>query len=232
MHAGFLDVLHHAADQHVAFGVGDDVHVHFDRVVEEAVQQHRRIVGDLDRIAHIASQIGFAVHDFHRAAAQHVGRTHDQRIADLAGQQQRSLIVAGDAVRRLLQTQRIDQLLETLTVLGQVDGIRAGTDHRHAVGFQRTRQLQRRLATVLDDDTLGLLKLDDLQHVFQRQRLEVQAVGGVVVGRDGLGVAVDHDGLEPVLAQRQRRMHAAVVELDALADAVGTAAQHHDLLLA
>ncbi|WP_297095810.1 hypothetical protein [Thermomonas sp.] len=61
-------------------------------------------------------------------------------------------------------------------VLGEVDRIRRGADDRHAVGFQRTRQLQRRLATVLDDDTLGLLKLDDLQHVFQRQRLEVQAV--------------------------------------------------------
>ena len=71
----------------------------------------------------------------------------------------------------------------------------------------------------------------DLQHVLKGQRLEVEAICGVVVGGDGLGVAVDHDGLEPVLAQRQRRVHAAVVELDALADAVRPAAQHHDLLL-
>ena len=75
----------------------------------------------------------------------------------------------------------------------------------------------------------GLLLGDDLEHVLERQRLEVQPVGGVVVGRDGLRVAVDHDGLEAVLAQRQRRVHAAVVELDALADAVGAAAQDHDL---
>ena len=70
---------------------------------------------------------------------------------------------------------------------------------------------------------------DDLEHVLERQRLEVQAVGGVVVGRDGLRIAVDHDGLVAVLAQRQRRVHAAVVELDALPDAVRAAAQHHDL---
>ena len=76
-----------------------------------------------------------------------------------------------------------------------------------------------------------LFLVDDLQHVFQRQRLEVQAVGGVVVGRHGLGVAVDHDGLVAVLAHRERGVHAAVVELDALADAVGPAAEHHDLLL-
>ena len=47
--------------------------------------------------------------------------------------------------------------------------------------------------------------------------------------RDGLRVAVDHDGLEAVFLQREGRMHAAVVELDALADAVRAAAEDHDL---
>ena len=40
MHAGLLDVLHHAADQHVAVLVGDDVDVDFHRIVEEAIEQH------------------------------------------------------------------------------------------------------------------------------------------------------------------------------------------------
>ena len=96
--------------------------------------------------------------------------------------------------------------------------------------FELQRQLQRRLAAVLHDHAQRLFHGDDLEHVFQRHRLEVQAVAGVVVGGHRLRVAVDHDGLVAVLAHRQRRMHAAVVELDALADAVGPAAQHHDLL--
>lgn len=230
MHAGFFDVFHQPADQHVAVLVGNDVHVHFHRVVEEAVQQHRRIVGDLDRVTHIARQVGFAVDDFHRAAAQHVARAHHQRIADFARQHQGFLGIAGNAVRRLLQAQLVDQLLETLAVFGQIDRIGRGADHRHAVGFQRARQLQRGLAAVLHDHALGFFQLDDFQHVFQRQRLEVQTVGGVIVGGHGLRVAVDHDGFKAVIAQRQRRMHAAVVELDALADAVGATAQDHDLV--
>jgi len=72
--------------------------------------------------------------------------------------------------------------------------------------------------------------MDHLQHVFQGERLEVQAIGGVVVGGHGLRIAVDHDGLVAVLAHGQRRVHAAVVELDALADAVRSATQHHDLV--
>src|SRR4029077_5804045 len=70
---------------------------------------------------------------------------------------------------------------------------------------------------------------DQLDHVLGGQRLEVEAVGGIVIGRDGLGVAVDHYGLVTRLAQGIDRVHAAIVELDALADAVGAAAQDDDL---
>ena len=55
--------------------------------------------------------------------------------------------------------------------------------------------------------------------------LEVQAVGGVVVGGYGFRVAVDHDGLVTIFAQGEGGVHAAVVELDTLADTVRTAAQ-------
>ena len=44
VHAGLLDMLHQAADQHV-LAIADGVHVHLDGVVQEAVQQHGRVVG-------------------------------------------------------------------------------------------------------------------------------------------------------------------------------------------
>ena len=72
--------------------------------------------------------------------------------------------------------------------------------------------------------------LVDGEHVFEGERLEVEAVAGVVVGGDGLGIAVDHDGLVAVLAQGEGGVAAAVVELDSLPDAVGTAAEDDDLL--
>ena len=100
--------------------------------------------------------------------------------------------------------------------------------------LQRQRQLQRRLPAVLDDagDVAAglLLARDDRRDVLERQRLEVETVDGVVVGRDRFGVAVDHDGLEPLFAQGEGGVTAAVVELDPLADAVRPAAEDHDLL--
>ena len=100
--------------------------------------------------------------------------------------------------------------------------------------LQRERQLQRRLPAELHQArhlaagrSLGL---DHRHHVFERQRLEVQPVGGVVVGRHRLRVAVDHHRLEAFFAQREGRVTAAVVELDALADAVRSAAEDDDLV--
>ena len=72
--------------------------------------------------------------------------------------------------------------------------------------------------------------MDDLENVFERQRLEVKAVRRVVVGRNGLRIAVDHDRFIAVLAERHRGVHAAVIELDPLPDPVRTPAQHDHLL--
>ncbi len=96
--------------------------------------------------------------------------------------------------------------------------------------LQRQRQVERRLPAELHDHAVGLFGVADVEHVLERQRLEVEAVAGVVIGRDGLGIAVDHDRFDAHFLQRERRVAAAVIELDALPDAVGPAAQNHDLL--
>ena len=119
-------------------------------------------------------------------------------------------------------------MLEALAVLGAVDGVRRGADNRHAVGFQRPGQLERRLSAVLDDYSLGLLLADDFEYVFQGQRFEIQPIGGIEVGGHRFRIAVDHDGFVAILAQSEGGMDTAVVELDTLTDAVGAAAQHHD----
>jgi hypothetical protein len=81
---------------------------------------------------------------------------------------------------------------------------RASAEDRHAGALERHGELERRLAAELHDHAVGLLALDDREHVLERQRLEVELVDGVVVGADRLRVAVDHDRLEAVLASAKR----------------------------
>ena len=204
MDTRLLDMFHDAADQDV-LTVTNGVHVHFHGVVQEAVQQHRGIVGYLDRFVHVLGQLVLAVDDLHGAAAQHIGRPDHQRIADFPRQFHGLIRGAGQAVGRLLNTQLLDQTLEALAVLGQIDGIRRGADDGRPFGFQIAGQLQRRLAAVLDDQPLGVFLVDDLQYVFQSQWLEVQAIRGIVVRGNRLGIAVDHDGLVAVFAHGERR---------------------------
>ena len=82
------------------------------------------------------------------------------------------------------------QPLEPPPVLGQIDRIGRGAEDRDLGPLQRRREFQRGLPAELHDDAekraAALLDPDDLDHVLGRQRLEIEPVGGVVIGRDGL----------------------------------------------
>ena len=71
--------------------------------------------------------------------------------------------------------------------------------------------------------------VDDFEDILEGERLEIQPVTGVVVGGDGLRVAVDHDGLNIGISQSESRVNTGVVEFDSLADAVWPGPQNHYL---
>ena len=119
---------------------------------------------------------------------------------------------------------------EHLAILGALDALRRGADDVDAVGLQVEREIERGLAAELRDRAPAFFAFVNMQHILERQRLEEQFVARVVVCGDGLRVGVDHDRLEALLLQREGGVHAAVVELDALADPVRAAAEDHHLL--
>ena len=179
---------------------------------------------------HVLAQGLVIVDDLHAAPAQHVARAHHDGIADLVRDVERVLDGDGHARFGHGDAQAVHDLAEAVAVLGQVDDLGARAEDVDSGCLELACEVERRLAAELRDDADRLLLLVDGEHVLGGERLEVELVGGVVVGRDRLGVAVDDDRREAELLERERRVHAAVVELDALADAVGAAAQDHDLL--
>jgi hypothetical protein len=121
---------------------------------------------------------------------------------------------------------------EAAAILGEVDRLGAGAEEAAAGGLEAAGEPSGVWPpnwTMTPRSRRCAPRASDLEHVLEGERLEVEAVRGVVVGGDGLGVAVDHDGLEAGFAQGEGGVDAAVVELDALADPVGAAAEDDDL---
>ena len=79
--AGLFNVLHDSADDDV-FAVGEGVDIDFDGVFEKVIDQHRAVVRVLDRLLHVADDRLLVVGDHHGASAKHIGRPHQNRIAD------------------------------------------------------------------------------------------------------------------------------------------------------
>ena len=185
---------------------------------------------DARGLRQVLDQVALVVSDDHATPAQNIARAHEQGVSDARGHLAGLVGRVGHAGGRIVDAQLVEQRRETLAVLCQVDGLGFRAHDLDALVLQSLRELERRLAAQGDDHAVGSLGVDDVHDVFVGDGLEVEAVGGVVVGRDGLGVAVHHDGLVAQRRQRVARMHAAVVELDALADAVGAGTDNHRLL--
>ena len=211
--------------------VARTIDIDLDRVVEEPIEQHRRFLRFFHGLSHVSQELLLFVDDLHRPPAEHVGGANDNRVTDrrcmLHGVGRRP----GDPIGRLAQSECLDQLLESLPIFSEIDAVGTGPHDSHTLRLQRSGKLERSLATVLHDHAVGLLDAYNLEDILECERLEIETVRRVVVGRNGLRVAVDHDALVPRLAHCERGLHTAVVELDALPDPVRAATEHDDLAL-
>ena len=181
------------------------------------------------RGAHVLPQPLHVLDDLHRPSTEHVRGSHENRITDLLRGPFRLFRAPRDIAGGTFEPQPFEQRVEALPILREIDRVGRCADDRNPCLFQRNGKLERCLPPKLHDHALGLFDFDDLEHVFESERLEIEAIARVVVGRDRLGVAVHHDRLEAGLAQGEDRMDTAVVEFDPLPDPIGSTAEDHDL---
>ena len=224
---GALDMLHDARDDDID-AIGDAIDLDF-RALHVAVDENRVVRRDLDGAAHVVAQLRLVVDDLHRAAAEDVRRADHDRVADLGGTRDGIVEVRDADALRARDLRLREDFIEALAVLCAVDVVDRRAEDLDAGLLQGCGEVDGRLAAELDDDALWILFIDDVEHIFRRQRLEIESVGDVEVRRDGLRVVVDDDGLDAHLAQSPDGVYRAVVELDALADADWAGAEHDDL---
>ncbi len=221
VHAGTLDVLEQARDEH-PLAVGDGVDVDLD-ALEVAVDADRAIGVDHGRGGQLALEVVGGVAEVDGQAADDEARPDDDRVADALGERQRLVDAVGHPAFGLGDAETVQQGREPGPLLGLVDGLEVAAEERHAARGQGRRQVERRLAAERHDRRqeplpVGRFGVDDRAHALGVERLEVEARRRIEVGRDGLRVRVDHDRAPAELAERVRRVDGAVVELDPLPD--------------
>ena len=115
VHAGFLDVLHHAADQNFAGVVADRVDIDLGRIFEEPVDQYRPLGrqaafasegAEAGELGHRPSKVLGVVDDLHGPASEHVAGPHEHWEADALDDSERLLELDGRSARRLRDAQR------------------------------------------------------------------------------------------------------------------------------
>src|SRR5207302_11253042 len=106
------------------------------------------------------------------------------RIAGAGGDLDCLLTAGGGGSDRLRDFERLQGGGEPAPVFGQVDRLHGRAEDADAALLERAGQVDGRLAAELDDRAARPLRGDHIEHGALVERLEVEAVGGVEVGRD------------------------------------------------
>ena len=136
----------------------DRVDVDLDRVLEELVDEDRAArARPATAFVHVAVERLVVVDDLHRAAAEHVARPHEHRVADAARDLDGLADGRGDAVLGLAQAElaRGSSLNCSRSSARSIDSAEVPMIGTPACSRPRG-EVERRLAAELDDDALRL----------------------------------------------------------------------------
>src|SRR4029453_2933209 len=104
--------------------------------------------------------------------------------------------------------QTAQQCAEARSVFCQVGGFASGSQDVEATRLEPPGQVQRCLPAKLDNHTKWTFCKHYVGDIFESDRLEVKDVGNVVIGGNGLRIAVHHDRLNTKLSQSLAGLHA------------------------
>ena len=164
--------------------------------------------------------------DGHVLAADDVGGAQQHGVAQLVGGLQRLRQGTDAPAPGPADSELFQQGVKPLPVFGHVDAVGRGAQNGDALPAQELGQLDGGLSAEGHHHAHRLFHIDDVHHVLRAERLEIQAVSGVIVGGDRFGVVVDDGHGVAQFLQGPDTVDGGIVELDALADADGAGAQH------
>ena len=229
-----VEVLHRADGDAVVVAVAHHLKLNFLPSLEALL--HENLRGERKALLSQPHQFLFIVAEAAAQSAEGVCRTDDDGVTQLAGSalgvvhRLHSLALDGVDVY-LCQT-----LVEQLAILGVDDGLHGGTQHADIVFFQHATlkelhaAVQRRLSAKGQQDSIGLLLLDDTLHEVGSDGKEIDLVGNALGRLHGGDVRVDEHRLHALLAHSLKRLRARIVKFTRFANFQRATTQQQHLL--
>ena len=197
-----FDMLHNPTDKG-RLSVRDGVHIDFNRMVQEAVNQHRLAGRHLHSFSDIELEVGLVVYDFHSPAPQDKRRPHHYRITDGSGHLYGLFLIGGNAVLRLANVQFFQKRLKALPILCAIYAVRARSKDGDPRLCQGNGKIERGLPSKLNNDPFRPLLPHNIQHIFPSQGLEIKLIRGVVIRAHRLRIAIDHNAFNAQLPESE-----------------------------
>ncbi|EJP32999.1 hypothetical protein HMPREF1146_0001 [Prevotella sp. MSX73] len=230
VYAGIFDVLGDGIFHHLAL-VGHGIELYLLGLLHELAHHHGIVFRHLGGHAEETLEFVHVVAHVHGRTREHVGGAHEHGEAHLTDEALDVVERGEGAPGRLVDAQFVEHGRELVAVFGTVDVDGRRAEDGHILPVELHGEVVGYLSAHAHDDALGLFEVDDVEHALLGEFVEIEAVAHVVVGGDGLGVVVDHDGLVAQTACRGDGVDRTPVKLHRRADAVGSRTEHHHRLL-
>jgi len=124
----------------------------------------------------------------------------------------------------------VQEVGEGPAVFSEIHILKRGADDWDTFFVEGFRQFEGRLTAQLDDDAIRFFEVKNFLDVFPVNRFEIEFIGHIEIGRDRFRIAVNHDGFVAGFFDCHEAVNAAVIELDTLANPVGSGAENDNFL--
>ena len=99
------------------------------------------------------------------------------------------------------------------------------------LGIQAHSQVVRNLSACRYDNTVRIFQVKDVHDTLECQLVEVKTVAHIIVGRNRLGIIVNHHRTISFLTDRVQCLHTAPVKFYRRTDTVSTRAEYDNRLV-
>ncbi len=153
MDPGLLDMLHHGTNDGI-LPVRNAVDIHLGGGLKKAIEKDGAAGSNLGALFHITADFILRIDNPHGSSPENKGGAKEKRKTDFLGCNQGLLGRGCGAIGGLAEAQLIQHGGEELSVLGALDRFHGGSEDSDAGRLQLGSQIQGRLSSELNDDTL------------------------------------------------------------------------------